>query len=107
MKHYGDELQSVISQLLRVRAVSVNKVKTAKYAAQSLRKNFFHSSKCLILVLYILGVIRDKNCKESDTVDIILVLLRKHPSLLKKNNKILGNLFNYFSELTFIASKFF
>ncbi len=33
MKHYSDEMQSVISQLLRVRAVSVNKVKTAEYAA--------------------------------------------------------------------------
>jgi len=29
MKHYSDELQSVISQLLRVRAVSVNIVNTA------------------------------------------------------------------------------
>lgn len=38
MKHYGDELQSVISQLLRVRAVSINKVKTAEYAAFSLQQ---------------------------------------------------------------------
>ncbi|KTF79016.1 hypothetical protein cypCar_00038315 [Cyprinus carpio] len=29
MKHYGDELQSVISQLLRVRAVSINKLRSA------------------------------------------------------------------------------
>lgn len=28
MKHYGDELQSVISQLLRVRAVSTNSCHT-------------------------------------------------------------------------------
>lgn len=28
MKHYGDELQSVISQLLRVRAVSTNSCQT-------------------------------------------------------------------------------
>lgn len=48
MKHYGDELQSVISQLLRVRAVSVNKVNTAEYAAQSIRKSPFSPTKVYI-----------------------------------------------------------
>lgn len=50
MKHYGDELQSVISQLLRVRAVGENKVSTAEYAAQSIIK---------VQEKYIFGVIRD------------------------------------------------
>ncbi|XP_067266492.1 sorting nexin-4 isoform X1 [Chanodichthys erythropterus] len=45
MKHYGDELQSVISQLLRVRAVGENKVSTAEYAAQSIRKSPFSPTK--------------------------------------------------------------
>lgn len=48
MKHYGDELQSVISQLLRVRAVGENKVSTAEYAAQSIRKSPFSPTKVYI-----------------------------------------------------------
>lgn len=48
MKHYGDELQSVISQLLRVRAVSGNKVNTAEHAAQSIRKSPFSPTNIYI-----------------------------------------------------------